>query len=57
MLSILQSDNDPYVSTGNGKELAKHIGVTMHVIPQAGHLNAESGWTKFPQLLEELENI
>lgn len=55
--SVYHSDNDPYVSLGNGEELAKHLEVRLNFIPNAGHLNAESGYTKFDELLEEIKKL
>lgn len=55
--SVFHSDNDPYVSLANGKELAKKLGVQLHFIPNAGHLNAESGYTKFDELLQEINHV
>lgn len=55
--TVYHSDNDPYVSLGNGEELAKKLGVTLTFIPNAGHLNAESGWTKFEKLLSDIEQV
>ena len=52
--SVFHSDNDPYVSLDNGKELAKKLSVQLHFIPNAGHLNAESGYTKLNELLKEI---
>lgn len=54
---VYQSDNDPYVSLGNGKELAKQLGVDLTFIPNVGHLNAESGYTKFDLLLADINKI
>ena len=54
---VYHSDNDPYVCLANGQELAKHLGVNLTFIPNAGHLNAESGYTKFPQLRQQLEKL
>jgi predicted alpha/beta hydrolase family esterase len=54
---VFQSDDDPYVSLGNGKELAKNLGVELSFIPNAGHFNKKAGYTKFPQLLEKLEPL
>lgn len=54
IFAVYHSDNDPYVSLGNGKELAKQLGVTLTFIPKAGHLNAESGWTRFDKLLQDI---
>lgn len=51
------SDNDPYISLGNGEELAKQLGVKLTFIPKAGHINAESGYTKFDQILRDIEKI
>lgn len=52
-----QSDDDPYVSLGNGQELAKKLGVELTFIPNAGHFNKRAGYTEFPDLLKSLENI
>ena len=30
---VFQSDDDPYVSLGNGEELSKHLGVTLNFFP------------------------
>lgn len=53
--AVYHSDNDPYVSLGNGVELAKQLGIKLKFIPKAGHLNAESGYTKFHLLLMDIE--
>lgn len=52
---VFHSDNDPYVSMTNGEELAKHLGVDLTFIPNAGHINAESGFTELPQILEAIK--
>lgn len=49
------SENDPYVSIANGKHLVNELGIELTIVPQAGHINAESGFTKFPILLEALK--
>ncbi len=54
---VFQSDNDPYVSLGNGEQLAKELGVELTFIPNAGHFNALAGYLTFPQLLEKIEII
>lgn len=51
---VFHSDNDPYISIANGEEIAKQLGVNLTFIPQAGHLNAESGYIKFELLLKKL---
>jgi len=55
--AVYHSNNDPYVSLANGEGLAKHLGVPLTLIPDAGHLNAESGYTKFPRLLEDINRV
>ncbi|MFA5126950.1 MAG: alpha/beta fold hydrolase [Patescibacteria group bacterium] len=54
---VLQSDNDPYVSLGNGEELAKNLNVELSFVPNAGHFNKKAGYTKFEELLEKLKPI
>ncbi len=55
--TVFQSDNDPYMSLDNGKELAKNLGVELTFVPKAGHFNAKAGYTKFEKLLEKIEPI
>ena len=54
---VFHSDNDPYVSLGNGEELAKHLGVKLTFISKAGHINAESGYTEMKPLLKKILRI
>lgn len=54
---VYQSDDDPYVGLDNGKELAKHLGVELSFMPNAGHFNANAGYTKFDDLNEKLQHI
>ena len=51
---VFQSDDDPYVSLGNGEEAAQQLGVPLHFIPNAGHFNTTAGYTEFPRLLDIL---
>ena len=46
------SDNDPYVKYGKEKEFADIISDKQIIVPVGGHLNAESGYTEFKELLE-----
>ena len=54
---VYQSDDDPYVGLDNGKALAKHLGVKLSFIPNAGHFNARAGYTKFEDLRDKLLTI
>lgn len=51
---VYQSDDDPYVGLDNGKELAKHLGVELTFIPNAGHFNKRAGYTEFEHLKNKL---
>lgn len=54
---VFQSDNDPYVSLGNGEELAKHLKVAMDFVPNAGHFNKKAGYVKFEKLRDRVLEI
>jgi predicted alpha/beta hydrolase family esterase len=54
---VYHSNDDPYVSLANGKELARQLNVELTFIPNAGHINAESGYTKFDLILKDLEKV
>ena len=46
------SKNDPYVKYEAEKEFADTIATKQIVIDDGGHLNAESGYTEFTELLK-----
>ena len=52
--TVYQSDNDPYVSLGNGEHLAKNLETKLTFVPNAGHFNTKAGYSKFPDLLEKI---
>lgn len=51
---VLHGDNDPYVPIEQAHSLSRALGVKTTIIKNGGHLNAESGYTKFPLLLDDL---
>jgi predicted alpha/beta hydrolase family esterase len=55
--AVYQSDDDPYVGLDNGKELAKHLGVELSFIPNAGHFNTKAGYTEFDDLLAKVRTF
>jgi hypothetical protein len=55
--SVFQSDNDPYVSLGNGEKLSKNLGVELDFVPNAGHFNAKAGYLKFEKLRNKVLEI
>ena len=48
------TENDPYVDYDTEKSFADTVATKQIVIKDGGHLNSESGYQEFPQLLEEL---
>lgn len=53
---VINSNNDPYVPLDKGKGLAKNLRTELIVLKNAGHINQESGYTKFDFLLEMIKN-
>lgn len=51
---VFHSDNDPYVGLSNGEELAKHLGVDLTFVSNAGHFNTKAGYTKFELLRDRV---
>ncbi len=56
-ISIYHSDNDPYVSLEKAEQLDEILGSKFKIIKNAGHFNKDAGYTKFPELLEDIKNI
>ncbi len=52
---VINSDDDPYVPLEKGRILAKTLGTELIVLKNAGHINQESGYTKFDLLLEMIK--
>lgn len=48
------SDNDPYVPQSVEKEFADTIATEQVILPQAGHINAESGYDTFEEIVHYL---
>ena len=48
------SDNDPYVKIEVEKEFADIVSNEQHIIKNGGHINAESGYTEFADILQVL---
>ena len=48
----LYSDNDPYVKYDVEKSFADAITDNVVIYPNGGHLNSESGYTEFSDLLK-----
>ena len=48
------SDNDPYVKYEAEKKFADTIGTENILIPKAGHINSESGYDTFEDIVNYL---
>ena len=51
---IINSKDDPYVPIDKGKRLADKVGGEFFELENAGHINSEYGYTKFPFLLDKI---
>ncbi len=51
------TDNDPHVPFHINKEYVDRAATKAFLIPNSGHFNSASGYTKFPQLLELIKKI
>ncbi|MDE1874135.1 MAG: serine hydrolase family protein [Candidatus Micrarchaeota archaeon] len=54
---IYSSDNDPYVPLERGEFLSAKLNAKFKIVRGAGHINAESGFTKFPLLLDDIKQF
>lgn len=54
---VIHGSDDPYVPTAQAEKLAEKMGVKSAFIKDGGHLNSESGYTKFPYLLELIKKV
>ena len=54
---VFHSDNDPYISLGNGELISEKLGVKLTFIPNAGHFNKDAGYTKFNKLFDTIKSI
>lgn len=53
---LVTSTNDPYLSVDEAKELQQSLHVTMEVLENAGHINAESGYGAWQWMLKEVKS-
>ena len=48
------SDNDPYISFEKEKEFASNVSNKQYIIHGGGHINSESGYTEFNDILKSI---
>ena len=51
------SDNDPYVPMEISLDFAAKLNAQTKILPGAGHINTEAGFTEFPQLLDDIKTV
>jgi predicted alpha/beta hydrolase family esterase len=52
---MYHSPDDPYVPLEKAENLAGKLDAELEIIEDGGHLNEPSGYTEFPNLLEDIE--
>ena len=53
---LVVSDNDPYMELEEAKKLQKSLNTDLHVIPNGGHINAESGFGAWEWMVEQIKH-
>ena len=53
---LITSTDDPYMTQEEAQALQKELAVEMKVLQNAGHINADSGYTQWQWMLDELKN-
>ena len=54
---VIGSDNDEYIPEDVTRRLSFKLDAELHIIHNGGHLNADSGYKKFPLLLDVIEKL
>ncbi|MDM5263745.1 alpha/beta hydrolase [Sulfurovum sp. XTW-4] len=52
-IKMIISDNDPYIEIAEAQIIASRYDIPLNIIENAGHINADSGYGKWP-LIEKL---
>jgi len=55
--TLFHGDNDPYIPMTAAQKLVDKLDTPLTIIPGGGHLNAQSGYTEFPQIINEINKI
>lgn len=53
--TLIISDNDPYNCFEENNKKFEELGSKIMVLPNAGHITAEDGFTELPQVIDELK--
>ncbi len=56
-ISAYHGADDPIVPPNVGEAIAQHLNAPFTLIPNGGHLNTDSGYTQFPQLWDDIQEL
>jgi len=54
---LICSNNDPYMSIEEAKELQSELNIGMEILEDAGHINADSGFGEWKWMLEKIKSL
>lgn len=54
--TLIHGDNDPYVPLDQPEKIAAQLDIPLNLMKDAGHINAESGFTDFPEILDFIDH-
>lgn len=55
--SLWHGDDDPYVPLAQAQEAARRLSAPLIIIRNGGHLNQDSGYTEFPEIMDCVRNL
>lgn len=56
-VKLIVSDNDPYMTLEEAQKLQKDLDVEMQVIKDGGHLNSDSGYGEWSEIVELVSTL
>ncbi len=54
--TLIHGDNDPYVPLDQPEKIADQLDTPLNLMEDAGHINAESDFTDFPEILDFIDH-
>jgi len=52
---VVVSTNDPYITMDEAKQIQNSIGANIKILENSGHINADSGYGKWPWILQNIK--
>lgn len=56
VIRTYHGSNDPYVPIKMGQNVADKLGIKLEILPDAGHINADSGYLQFDLLKQHIQH-